>query len=198
MIAYIKNDIPTPIELNEELNSTAYNLGSTYEDYENGKWVPLNSQQYDFYKENPNATIKEIWNMTLTKPEVNIAVVKAEKISEIDNYDKSSNVNGFYLNDVEVWINKDTRIGLMNSTNIHIEKGINETEIWFEGFSFKLQCNIVIQMLQDLEMYAYKCFNTTAKHKAAVNALEDVEQVKTYNYTTGYPAKLYFNTTLNS
>lgn len=197
MIVYIKNDIPTPIELNEELNSTAYNLGSTYEDYENGKWVPLNSQQYDFYKENPNATIKEIWNMTLTKPEVNIAVVKAEKISEIDTYDKSSNVNGFYLNDVEVWINKDTRIGLMNSTNIHIEKGITETEIWFEGFSFKLPCNIVIQMLQDLEMYAYKCFNTTAKHKAAVNALEDVEQVKTYNYTTGYPAKLYFNTTLN-
>ncbi len=198
MIAYIKNDIPTPIELNEELDSTAYNLGSTYEDYENGKWVPLNSQQYDFYKENPNATIKEIWNMTLTKPEVNIAVVKAEKISEIDNYDKSSNVNGFYLNNVEVWINKDTRIGLMNSTNIHIEKGITETEIWFEGFSFKLPCNIVIQMLQDLEMYAYQCFNTTAKHKAAVNALEDAEQVKTYDYTTGYPEKLYFNTTLNS
>lgn len=193
MIAYIKNDIPTPIELNKELDSTAYSVGSTYEDYDNGLWVLLNSEQYNFYKANPNVSVKEIWDMTSVNPSVTLAALKAEKITEIESYDKSSNVNGFYLNGMEVWVDKDTRVGLMNSTNIHIQKGISDTEIWFEGFSFTLPCYMVIQMLQDLEMYAYQCFNATAKHKAAVTALQDIESVRNYDFTTGYPEKLNFN-----
>ncbi len=94
MIAYIKNDIPTPIELNKELDSTAYSVGSTYEDYDNGLWVLLNSEQYNFYKANPNVSVKEIWDMTSVNPSVTLAALKAEKITEIESYDKSSNVNG--------------------------------------------------------------------------------------------------------
>ena len=43
---------------------------------------------------------------------------KSEKIAEITDYDTSDKVNGFMLNGLLVWLDKATRVGLMNSTTI--------------------------------------------------------------------------------
>ena len=43
---------------------------------------------------------------------------KANKIADITAYDTSSAVNGFVLNGEVVWLDKATRVGLMNSTII--------------------------------------------------------------------------------
>ena len=48
---------------------------------------------------------------------------KAEKIAEITAYDTSDKVNGFMLNGLLVWLDKATRVGLMNSTTIAKEYG---------------------------------------------------------------------------
>ena len=43
---------------------------------------------------------------------------KASVLADIEAYDTSSAVNGFILNGQRVWLDKATRVGLMNSTTI--------------------------------------------------------------------------------
>ena len=114
-------------------------------------------------------------------------------LAEIDAYDTSSAVNGFMLNGLLVWLDKATRVGLMNSTIIAKDMGQTTTTLWFGNTKLEVGCDIAIQLLSTLEMYALKCFNVTAVHKKAVAELTDIEKVLSYNYTKGYPEKLTIN-----
>lgn len=49
---------------------------------------------------------------------IKLQQAKQDKLQEIDTYDLSSAVNGFMLNGLLVWLDKATRVGLMNSTTI--------------------------------------------------------------------------------
>ena len=116
--------------------------------------------------------------------------VKAEKIAEITAYDTSSSVNGFVLNGLLVWLDKATRVGLMNSTTIAKAAGQETTTLWLGGIKLVVDCDKAIQLLSVLEMYALECFNVTASHKATVNELTTIEEVEDYDYKTGYPKML--------
>ena len=118
---------------------------------------------------------------------------KQHKINDIIKYDSSSEVNGFYLNDELVWLSKDMRVGLVNSTTIEKNAGIQETTLWFNGHSLVISVDKVLEILAALEIYAKKCYNKTQEHIAEVNYLEDVKGVDSYDYTVGYPEKLHFN-----
>lgn len=118
---------------------------------------------------------------------------KVEKIAEITAYDTSSSVNGFMLNGVLVWLDKATRVGLMNSTTIAKAAGQKTTTLWLGGAKFVIDCDKAIQLLSALEMYALECFNVTASHKAAVGWLMSIEEVEAYDYKTGYPKMLEMN-----
>ena len=115
---------------------------------------------------------------------------KAEKIAEITAYDTSDKVNGFILNGLLVWLDKATRVGLMNSTNIAKAAGQQTTTLWLGGAKLVVGCDKAIQLLSALEMYALECFNVTASHKAAVGELKTIEDVNVYDYKTGYPKML--------
>lgn len=115
---------------------------------------------------------------------------KAEKIAEISAYDTSSSVNGFVLNGLLVWLDKATRVGLMNSTTIAKAAGQETTTLWLGGAKLVVDCDKAIQLLSALEMYALECFNVTASHKAAVSELMSIEDVEVYDYKKGYPKKL--------
>lgn len=115
---------------------------------------------------------------------------KSEKIAEITDYDTSDKVNGFILNGLLVWLDKATRVGLMNSTTIAKAAGQETTTLWLGGIKLVVDCDKAIQLLSALEMYALECFNVTASHKATVNELTTVEEVIAYDYRTGYPKML--------
>ena len=115
---------------------------------------------------------------------------KVEKIAEITAYDTSSSVNGFMLNGLLVWLDKATRVGLMNSTTIAKAAGNETTTLWLGGLKLVVDCDKAIQLLSALEMYALECFNVTASHKAAVNELKTIGEVEAYDYKTGYPKML--------
>lgn len=115
---------------------------------------------------------------------------KEKLIAEIAAYDISDKVNGFMLNGVLEWLDKATRVGLMNSTNIAKAAGQKTTTLWFSGAKFVIDCDKAIQLLSALEMYALECFNVTASHKAAVGELKSIEEVEAYDYKTGYPKML--------
>ena len=52
-----------------------------------------------------------------------LVLAKKAKIAEISAYDTSDKVNGFILNGQIVWLDKATRVGLMNSTTIERDLG---------------------------------------------------------------------------
>lgn len=120
--------------------------------------------------------------------------VKAKVLAEIEAYDKSDNVNSFVLDGDTVWLDKSTRVGLMNSTQIEKSAGHETTTLWFSGNSYTIPCDTAIQMLSALELYALECYNTTAQHKDEVSKLNTIEEIESYDYTTGYPEKLNLQT----
>ena len=115
---------------------------------------------------------------------------KSDKIAEIASYDTSSSVNGFVLNGLLVWLDKATRVGLMNSTTIAKASGQETTTLWLGGMKLVVDCDKAIQLLSALEMYALECFNVTASHKQAVSELTTIEEVEAYDYKDGYPKML--------
>ena len=115
---------------------------------------------------------------------------KVDKIAEIAAYDTSSSVNGFMLNGLLVWLDKATRVGLMNSTTIAKASGQETTILWLGGMKLVVDCDKAIQLLSALEMYALDCFNVTASHKQAVSELTTIEEVEAYDYKAGYPKML--------
>lgn len=117
---------------------------------------------------------------------------KKEVIRKIDEYDTSVNVNSFKLNGIDVWLSKDTRVGLMNSISIEKAAGKEQSVLWFNSICVTVNCDSAIQMLSALELYALDCYNKTAEHKVNVQSLSSIEEVHNYDYTQGYPSKLEF------
>ena len=121
---------------------------------------------------------------------LNLKQAKVDKIAEVTAYDTSSSVNGFMLNGLLVWLDKATRVGLMNSTTIAKAAGQETTTLWLGGLKLVVDCDKAIQLLSALEMYALECFNVTASHKQAVSELTTIEDVEAYDYKAGYPKML--------
>ena len=140
--------------------------------------------------EDINYNIKIDFNIAPEKSPLDRA--KELVLRKIDQYDTSSNVNGFMLNGVQVWLSKDTRVGLMNSVTIEKNSGKEQSTVWFNGICITINCDAAIQMLSSIELYALACYNRTAQHRLAVSQLTDISKVQTYDYTAGYPDKLSF------
>lgn len=182
---YVKDGqiIHLPYTLDEK-----YNIGSTYEDYRDGKYVALSEEQLAFLTDNPDASILEVWSMKLTPPYMpTLKELKGQKISEIEAYDSSDAVNGFMIGGVREWLSKNDRVSLRNLVEQHIAVGREVSELWLNGRCFTLPCLAALEMLKILEVYAGDCFNVAATHKDKVSKLETSEEIESYDYTVGYP-----------
>ena len=197
MITYIKLNVPNHyVELEQELDPALYdNLGTTYEDYLNNLWVPLSEEQVAFKNENENASVREVFYMEVTKVTPYVRTLddaKREMKDTIAMYDSSNDVNIFYIQGLEVWLDKATRTGLKLRFEAEAAAGQTETILWYNNMQFPLTVELAIQMLYAIELYASACYDNTQKHLAAVASLETIEEVDNYDYTTGYPDKLGF------
>ncbi|MEG0468218.1 MAG: DUF4376 domain-containing protein, partial [Mucinivorans sp.] len=117
----------------------------------------------------------------------------AQKIKEIEAYDTSPAVNSFTLAGVEMWLDKDTRVGLMNSIGIEKSAGRTLTNLWFRTTKYTLPVDLVVKILNEIELYALASYNVTHLHIAAVEKLTSRDEVEKYDYTNLYPTKLMFN-----
>lgn len=180
------------VQLDFELDEN-YNVGTTYSDYLSGSWVKLTPEQGEFYQLNPFASVKEVFDCKLTPVYVpTLEEVKGRKIKCITQHDSSDEVNQFYISESPMWLDKEMRVGLMNSINIERSAGRTETNLWFGGVCFSFTIEQAIGMLNALELYALDCYNTTQRHIAAINALYTKEEIEAYDFTVNYPDKLNF------
>lgn len=117
---------------------------------------------------------------------------KEYKIEEILRRDSSPEVNIFYIDGQEMWLDKATRVGLKLRFDAEIASGQTNTTLWYEGTPFNLELTNAVQMLNAIELYASACYDNTQAHIANVKAIEDIESLKNYDYRTCYPEKLRF------
>jgi hypothetical protein len=121
-----------------------------------------------------------------------IEQAKTEMESNIRAYDSSKNVNSFYIQDIEVWLDKATRAGLKLRFEAELSMGKETTTLWYNNMQFPLSVENAVNMLYAIEIYASACYDNTQRHIAVVSKLESIEDVDAYDYTSGYPEKLQF------
>ncbi len=132
-------------------------------------------------------------------PDSELNQVKEAKIAEIDAYDKSKNVNWFYVNGVGMWYDAPKRTTIRNLVESTIKIGRETTTLWTEEepiIPIEVPCNMALLLLAQLEVYAGDCLANTQKHKATVMAMQSKEEVEAYDFTVGYPEMLNLSTEL--
>ena len=126
-------------------------------------------------------------------PAQRLREAKDIKLSEIESYDESPEVNGIIVNGSQAWIPADKRAILKTSVDAYKALGIESiTKVW-EGVEYTASADEWLFMIAKVEVYASECYNTTARHKAAVEALDNIDDVEKYDYTLNYPDMLEFN-----
>ena len=113
-------------------------------------------------------------------------------LREISQYDSSEYVNGFYMGDTHMWLDKATRVGLMLRFQSEKAIGSNTTSLWYDDVKYELNIDDAMNMLTALEIYASACYDNTKYHISEVKKMTNVEDLKNYNYRIGYPEKLRF------
>ena len=175
------------IALNEQVVKTMENMPTGMTDEGEMRYEERETEQYAY---------DVCWIDGVSSDADVLQRAKETVIAAIEAYDTSPAVNGFILNGERVWLDKSTRVGLMNSTQIAKAMGKKTTTLWFGGMQIEVNCDKAIQLLSALEMYALECFNVTAAHKKAVAELNTVEEVLGYDYTKGYPEQLKMEVSL--
>lgn len=104
----------------------------------------------------------------------------------IKYYDKSINVNSFYYKDKQEWLDKDTRIGLKNLIN----SGAENITVQLKDSIVDIEATKLKEFLNQLEVYAGKCFSVTTKHLEAIKQLNTIDELINYDFKSGYPLKI--------
>lgn len=107
----------------------------------------------------------------------------------IEHYDSSLSINSFLFNDNPLWLDKATRVGLVNlvnSSSDHVTLALGNQIV-------TIPVEVAKQFLAALEVYAGECYVNTAQHRINIKQLKSKEDLLSYDFTTGYPEKLSFN-----
>lgn len=122
-----------------------------------------------------------------------LELAKRMVIARIEEYDKSDNVNLFTYDGNPMWLGEALRRSLRERVEREVKKGNDVLPLDYNGMEISVPVQQAGPMIEALADYADECYTHTARHKAAVSALESVDAVLAYDFTTGYPEKLSFN-----
>lgn len=121
---------------------------------------------------------------------------KEKKLVELKMYDNSDEVNGFDIvvggQTMAAWLTPDKRADYKNSLDSAELLGMTEVHPVFNGVALTIPTQTAKMALAKIQLYANQCYGVTEQHKAAVNALETVEDVEAYDFKIGYPERLKF------
>lgn len=202
MVTYIKRNISKIyVKFDEELSPENFNVGDSYADFLDNKWVLLSEEQVEFHNEHPDASVREVLNMELVpvpEPQEYVRTLedaKREKLYEIDRYDTSEEVNSFTINNtISAWFSSEERSGYKNSIDSAKILGVKELSLFVGDKLITVSVEEAEFMLASIQLYADSCFMVTKRHQIEIESLESIEEVDEYDYKVGYPEKLNFNT----
>lgn len=128
-----------------------------------------------------------------------LAMAKESAIERIKAHDESSEVNNCIINrggvSLNYWADKHERDSLKSAVRDCITLGRTEYRLDLRefGMSMSIPCEALLQMLSALEVYAIDCYNKTTDHLFAVQVLDNVDAIESYDYRKGYPNVLVFD-----
>lgn len=124
----------------------------------------------------------------------NVEAWKVIRKIQVQGYDCSDKVNCFYLNGFPLWLDKATRVGLVNS--ITIEKNVKRTAtcLWFGSRCINVNVDVALAALSQLELYAHECYNVTAQHLVQIEQCETVDELYSFDISADYPEMLRIKT----
>ena len=201
MFTYIRNNIKGYYATFEEEIDPQYwegKIGTTYEDFLMGKWVMLSERQVGFREEHPDATVEEVWDMSMrprpVDPDKNPTIERARELKkqEIDAYDDSDEVNTFFVNGRSAWFTAAERSNYRSSINAAETVGLESLTLYVGGMHVSVSTANAKLMLAQIQLYADQCFLVTQQHKDNVDYLVSFKDVEEYDYTVGYPPKPEF------
>ncbi len=105
---------------------------------------------------------------------------------------KSDAVKAFLINGIRGWLNSEERVSIRKAAADKAAAGRETVMLYLSGQGIEMTPAKVEEILAAVEVYASDCYDKTEQHKAAVAALESVEDVQAYDYTAGYPETLSF------
>ena len=123
----------------------------------------------------------------------------ARKLRDLENYDNSSEVNDCIIiyqgQELHYWASKTERNDLKDAVKdcISVGRETYRLDLRNKGLSMEIQCELLLQMMAALEVYAIDCYNKTTDHEFAIKALTTIEEMEAYDFKIGYPEKLTFN-----
>lgn len=185
-----KHFFETPNAITEE---KGYQVGTTFMDYLEGKWVELTPEQVEFHKAHEFASVEEVLNLKLHVHELTLEEVKRKKIEALERYDKSSEVNNFMLNGMNAWLSVEERLNYDRSIRAYETLGIDTAKFVINGMAFEVPVTLAQGMLAQIQVYADNAYLVTMQHKQAINGLQTIEEVNAYDFKVGYPEHLVFN-----
>lgn len=127
--------------------------------------------------------------LTLREGVLNSFSLKTILKKSIVYYDTSKYVNSFYYQDKQYWLSKDIRIGLFRL----IDSGAKQITLQLNDNYLIISSDKLKEFLNQLEVYAGKCFATTAEHLQNIKQLSTIEELLKYDYTAKYPNKVILN-----
>lgn len=198
MATYIKKSVSKKfVTLQGGLEQSQYiNQGVTLEDYNAGLWVKLSDEQELFHKDNPGASVEEVWNMNMDgnrSTERTLESAKNDLIATIELYDKSTAVDSFIVNDsIRSWLTVEERLNYKQSVEAAKLLGEESLDFLLEGIVYNIAVHDAEMMLAMIQRYADKCFMVTAYHKETVKGMTSLTEVDSYDYMSFYPEPLKF------
>lgn len=112
---------------------------------------------------------------------------KAIRRKQIEGYDQTDKVNRFYLAGQPLWLDKATRVGLVNSIQAEKRDGIAITDLWFGNIMIQLPVDEALAKLDRVELYAKSCYNVTARHIALIELTDTLQELQQFDITADYP-----------
>lgn len=192
------------VTFNEPLDPALNNnIGTTWEDYINKKWVLLSPEQVAFHEEHPEATVHEVWNMEITPiPPRTLEEAKMEMLNKIAMYDGSENVNAFIVKipaetedefiEMKAWLTQQERANYRSSIDSAKLLGVESLSLYIGDMPLTLPTPEAEEFLAQIQLYADACYIATKQHESTVKQMETIQEVDEYNYETGYPEMLVF------
>lgn len=118
-----------------------------------------------------------------------LELVKEAKTAEITAYDESEAVNSFELDGLRMWLPFELREKIRARLPEEEAAGRTTTTLWYGIVPVQLPIALARKLISCIELYAIDCCDRTAAHKAAVAAMTDIDAVRAYDYTAGYPER---------
>ena len=150
---------------------------------------PEDGEEYQTINPTEEMILADGWTKYVT-PEPTVDDLKKLKLQEIIDYDKSPDVNTFYVGGIALWLSREERIVIKDRFQREKDAGKEKTKLLYQGLTLELAPDMGIQLINMVSAYADQCFDVTEGHKSAVKSLTTKKEIANYDYTTGYPEKV--------